>query len=240
MTNGFCRSPPLRFTISGNISVPKNAGCTAFEAKDLIVIVPNGACSLSQTMEYSIQSGAKAVIYHYFEFHTVGKVSRVPFADYIVKIPIVMVSTSYVQQVLIPLLDLHPFVTVEVTAGVSTWHANIFETTWFIILNFLFLLSYIFLLLFILCKLWRKKSWNISAVFLVIQAAFCVSTIIRWVDPLHARGFYPLEMGILTELMPLSLALLSLALMAFFWFDVLNQLTNTKVSPFLSKKKTRY
>jgi hypothetical protein len=94
MTNGFCRSPPLRFTISGNISVPKNAGCTAFEAKDLIVIVPNGACSLSQTMEYSIQSGAKAVIYHYFEIHTVGRVSRVPFADYIVKIPIVMVRTA--------------------------------------------------------------------------------------------------------------------------------------------------
>jgi hypothetical protein len=68
-------------------------------------------------MEYSIQSGAKAVIYHYFEFHTVGKVSRVPFADYIVKIPIVMVSTSYVQQVLIPLLESHPFVTVEVTPG---------------------------------------------------------------------------------------------------------------------------
>jgi hypothetical protein len=51
-------------------------------------------CNFQNTDELLNLAGAKAVIYHYFEIHTVGRVSRVPFADYIVKIPIVMVRTA--------------------------------------------------------------------------------------------------------------------------------------------------
>lgn len=131
--------------------------------------------------------------------------------------------------------------TIELTPGISNWHEEIFNSGWFITLNVVFSLAYLGLLVHVIIKFVKKVNYsgfhiNISFVYLIFQGIFCIFMFIRWLDPLLSRGFFQPSVDAFFDQFPAAWAFTALSLMAFFWFEAINQFADTKVTPFLSKK----
>lgn len=60
--------------------------------------------------------------------------------------------------------------------------------------------------------------------------------IVRWIDPILNWEFYSELTDAFMDTWPATWSIAALVLMAFFWFEVINQFADTKVQAFLSKK----
>jgi ABC-type uncharacterized transport system fused permease/ATPase subunit len=238
ITNGFVGGP-TEFAVVANISFQKT-GCAPYSAPGMIAVVPIAPCTRSIQYQLAIEAGALGLVYCDFEEVAIGRRSRAPISDTPLDIPAVVISTpDYFM--LLEVAKTAPFITLEITPGVSEWHQTVGITGWFITVNILFGLFYLSLLALVLYKFVRKIKatgfmWNISFVYLFFQAIFCILMIVRWLDPMLTWGFYSTYADAFIDTWPATWSFAALVLMAFFWFEVINQFADTKVKAFLSKK----
>jgi hypothetical protein len=208
MTNSFVGSPPTEFNLTANLTIIDGNYCGPFEAPGQWVVVSLGPCNIKDSVKRAINAGAAGIIVHLYE-RALGHHSRIPISDTEITLPVVHIIFN--DFLALSNLLQNSTVIVEISPDPSEFHALVFNTGWFIALNIFFGLVYLFLLGLVIRKFVLKVRTsgfilNISFVYLAFQAVFCILMIVRWLDPLNARGFYILEVDIFIEAAPVSWA----------------------------------
>lgn len=237
-TNGFVGAP-TDFSVIANITISHD-NCGRYLAEGLFVMFVTAPCSRQLQYEMAKQAGAVGLIICDYESKGVGRRARAPISDKPLEIPVVVIALPE-YMMLADMLEELPYVTLEITPGANEWMETVGNTWWFLMSNIIFGLFYLGLLGLLIYKFVVKVKatgfmWNISFVYLLFQTVFCILMIIRWMDPTSNWGLYFVGADTLLDLWPSTWSFAALVLMAFFWFEVINQFADTKVQAFLSKK----